>query len=185
MHPSTFNEKIQARKIFDNRPLFQLWADKMLVRQWVAERAAADLLPRLLHATTFSSHIPFDSLPERCVVKASHGSGWVHIERDGRHVDRDALIRKCDGWLDANYYEVAELLSSDVDFVRVDPYEAAGRIYFGEMTPSSGNGFNKFTPISYDRIFGSYWKSSSVRPSWIAGGHTPSADARHLGARPI
>ena len=57
--------------------------------------------------------------------------------------------------------KIAETLAGNIDFVRVDLYLVGGRVYFGEMTPSSGNGFNRFTPAFYDEIFGSFWKIPS------------------------
>ena len=43
LSPQTFNEKVQARKLFDRRPLFALWADKMAVRDWVAKIVGPDV----------------------------------------------------------------------------------------------------------------------------------------------
>ncbi|RYJ03391.1 MAG: hypothetical protein EON47_04210, partial [Acetobacteraceae bacterium] len=34
--PRTFNEKVNARKFFDHRPIFNTWVDKLAVRDWVA-----------------------------------------------------------------------------------------------------------------------------------------------------
>ncbi len=267
--PRTFNEKIQARKIFDRRRIFSVWADKALARSFVGDRLGHSLLPRLYWLTADPGNIPFDLLPRRYVVKATHGSGWVWVVKDGATVDRDALVATCRDWLRTNYYDlnqeplyrkvtpriiieefldngqgevpddfkfyvfggtvrfiqidlarfgehrraiydrnwnlvpvqltvqrycgivgrptrleemirVAEALAGDIDFVRVDLYEAAGRVYFGEMTPSSGNGFNKFTPEIYDDIFGSFWQSQrkltpKPRPAALL--------AQHVGAR--
>ncbi len=245
--PRTFNEKIQARKIFDRRPLFALWADKMAARDWVTGIIGASVLPELLHVTQDASTIPFDRLPYRYVIKASHGSGWVRIVRDGFSVDRNEVIAECNQWLSLNYshlnheriyrkikprimieeflendagdvpedlkfytfggkvhiiqidvgrfglhrrniydrnwnrlqvqltvpnypgeiepprmlkemIRVAEKLSRGIDFVRVDLYQTINGIRFGEMTPSSGNGLNRFAPAHFDRFMGSLWK---------------------------
>lgn len=42
--------------------------------------------------------------------------------------------------------------------VRVDLYNVDGKIYFGEMTFTNGNGFDKIVPDEYDEILGSLWK---------------------------
>lgn len=52
--------------------------------------------------------------------------------------------------------EMAETLSKNIPFVRVDFYEANGKIYFGELTLYPGNGFEEFTPESYDDLLGSW-----------------------------
>ena len=52
--------------------------------------------------------------------------------------------------------ELAESLSKDIPFLRVDFYEVNGKIYFGELTFFPGAGFEEFTPESYDELFGSW-----------------------------
>jgi len=52
----------------------------------------------------------------------------------------------------------SKLLSKDIIFVRVDFYEANGRLYFGELTFFPGSGFEEFTPESYDYLLGSWIK---------------------------
>ncbi len=52
--------------------------------------------------------------------------------------------------------ELAEVLSKDIPFVRVDFYEISGKIYFGELTFFPGSGFEAFQPYEYDEKLGSY-----------------------------
>lgn len=52
--------------------------------------------------------------------------------------------------------ELAEKLSKDIPFVRVDFYEIHGKIYFGELTFYPGAGFEEFNPEKYDEILGSW-----------------------------
>lgn len=52
--------------------------------------------------------------------------------------------------------ELAEKLSKDIPFVRVDFYEVNGKVYFGELTFFPGNGLEEFEPEEYDRILGDY-----------------------------
>lgn len=54
--------------------------------------------------------------------------------------------------------EVAESLSKDIPFVRVDLYEIKGKIYFGELTFFPGSGFEEFTPEEWDYKLGNYLK---------------------------
>jgi hypothetical protein len=46
--------------------------------------------------------------------------------------------------------EVAESLSEEFNFIRVDLYSIGERIYFGELTNFPGNGFVPFQPDSFD-----------------------------------
>ena len=50
--------------------------------------------------------------------------------------------------------ELAEKLSKNIPFVRVDFYEINDKVYFGELTFYPGCGFEKFTPEKYDKIIG-------------------------------
>lgn len=54
--------------------------------------------------------------------------------------------------------ELSLKLCSDFLFVRVDFYEANGRLYFGELTFSSHAGLMPPNPISYNKILGEYIK---------------------------
>ena len=51
---------------------------------------------------------------------------------------------------------LAEQLSKDIPFVRVDLYEINGKIYFGELTFFPGSGLEKFEPESGDYTLGSW-----------------------------
>jgi hypothetical protein len=56
----------------------------------------------------------------------------------------------------ARMIEIAEQLSMGVDFVRVDLYDVAGAIYFGELTNSPNKGLCPFRPTSLDAVFGAF-----------------------------
>ncbi len=50
--------------------------------------------------------------------------------------------------------KIAENLSSEFNYVRVDLYNINGKIYFGELTFTHGSGFESFFPEKYDLIYG-------------------------------
>ena len=52
--------------------------------------------------------------------------------------------------------ELAETLSKDIPFVRVDFYEVKGKIYFSELTFFPGSGFDEFSPEEWDYTMGSW-----------------------------
>jgi len=52
--------------------------------------------------------------------------------------------------------EIAEKLSSGLKHVRVDLYEANGKIYFSEFTFYNNSGFTPFEPEEWDEQFGNY-----------------------------
>lgn len=52
--------------------------------------------------------------------------------------------------------QLAEVLSKDIPFVRVDFYEINEKVYFGELTFFTGSGFTKFIPNEWDSKLGEY-----------------------------
>ena len=54
--------------------------------------------------------------------------------------------------------EIVKVLSEGFSHVRVDLYNVNGKIYFGEMTFTSGSGFAKITSHSADEMLGELWK---------------------------
>ena len=51
---------------------------------------------------------------------------------------------------------IAEVLSKNIPFVRIDLYLANHNIYFGEYTFFPASGFSNFYPDKWDFIFGEW-----------------------------
>ena len=70
--------------------------------------------------------------------------------------------------------EFAAKLSAGFSMVRVDFYLIGGKIYFEEMTFSSGNGFSLMTPDEWDYKLGALWPfDTSVRAQVLARSSRP------------
>jgi TupA-like ATPgrasp len=106
IRPQTFNEKVLHRMLFDRRPILTQVADKAGVRAFVEERLGRYFLPECYHLTADPETIPFDELPDKFVVKPTHGSSWVEIVTDKATLDRSALKEICRGWLRQSFYEI-------------------------------------------------------------------------------
>jgi TupA-like ATPgrasp len=242
VHPATFNEKTLYRILFDRRLVLRRVADKAAVRSYVESRLGPQVLPKLYCLTTRPETIPFDQLPDRFVVKPTHGSGWVQIVTDKSALDRGALIDTCNRWLNQSYYEItrewvykgiapqimvqeliddgseavpndyrlfvfdgtvelievnvgrlsrgrvrlftptweklapklggdvprpahlaemiaaARTLCGNLDFVRVDFYDTAERLYFGELTTSPECAMGRFLLEGLDGHLGGCWQ---------------------------
>jgi hypothetical protein len=104
--PQTFSEKIAHRKIFDRRPLLTLCADKYAVRDFVASRLGPDVLAELYYVTKNPAEIPFATLPDKFVIKPTHGSGWGYIVTDKSQIDVAKLMQECRAWLSQSFYEI-------------------------------------------------------------------------------
>lgn len=58
--------------------------------------------------------------------------------------------------------EIAEKLCEPFQFVRVDLYQANGKVYFGEMTFFPAGGAPDFVPDKYDEIVGNMWTIKKI-----------------------
>lgn len=74
----------------------------------------------------------------------------LHIISDCPPADRD--IPRPDNLNEM--LKVAEMLSEDFPFVRVDLYSVDGKVYFGELTFYPWSGYVQFTPDNVDFLFG-------------------------------
>ncbi len=105
--PATIGDKAAWRKINDRNPDFPILADKLRVRDFVAERlgqaAASALFPKLYQVIGRASDLDLAGLPGDLVIKANHASGWIIILREGSPVDADWVRRVCRHWLRRSY----------------------------------------------------------------------------------
>jgi hypothetical protein len=85
--PKSFSEKIVWKKLNDRNPLLPITADKLRVRKFLVqelgEEEAARILIPLLWSGRDPDEIPFETLPASYIVKATQGSGWNILVRNG------------------------------------------------------------------------------------------------------
>lgn len=102
-NPKTLTDKIQYRKIYDNNPLLAICSDKVLAKDYVAERIGSEyVIPTLWHGK---------SLPPRAqrnwarpyILKANHMSGGNTFIRPDDQVDWDAVEALADRWMKTSY----------------------------------------------------------------------------------
>lgn len=108
-NPSTFNEKICWKKVFDRNPLLPIVADKLKVRDYIREvlgaaEAESVLIP-LLQVVRDPSALDLESLPDQFVIKSNHGSGNNLLVRDKSQFDQTAFEFEAEKWLNAPYGE--------------------------------------------------------------------------------
>lgn len=96
-NPKTYNEKLQCVKLNYKHPLLTKLVDKYTVREFV-EQINPDLLPKLWWQGFDANEIPWDDLPDRFVLKVTHGSGYNIICTDKSKLDREDCIRKLNKW---------------------------------------------------------------------------------------
>jgi hypothetical protein len=75
------------------------------------------------------------------------------------HVEPHILIEEfIDDGNGAEMIAAAQILGREWDFIRVDFYDTAERLYFGEMTLTPNEGRVRFRPQQFDEYLGSLWK---------------------------
>lgn len=79
LQPKTFNEKLQAYKIYSKDKNWTNYVDKYEVRKIVSEKIGEEYLIPLLAEFDSPSEIDFDKFKEKCVFKVNHDSGGVCI----------------------------------------------------------------------------------------------------------
>ena len=103
--PKTFNEKLLYRKLFQRSKLLAeaSLVCKHEVRDYVKSRIGEEYLIPLITVIYDSKDFKLTNLPEKFIMKASHGSGWNYIVRDKQAESEAALKRLIAAWLSCNY----------------------------------------------------------------------------------
>ncbi|HXH33483.1 MAG TPA: ATP-grasp fold amidoligase family protein [Plantibacter sp.] len=73
--PKTFRDKVRYKMLRDHRPLIVAFADKVAVRDYVAEVIGRQYLPDVFAVLDDPETLASLELPDRYVVKPTHGSG--------------------------------------------------------------------------------------------------------------
>jgi hypothetical protein len=119
--PRSFNEKVFCRKLFVPHPLSVILGDKWAAREYVRKQCGRDdILNEVLYVGSDLEQIPFETLPDRFVIKATHGSGWNIIVRDKRQIDRSEIIATCRTWLKSNYSSASRNFS-ETHYDKINP----------------------------------------------------------------
>lgn len=242
--PQTFNEKLNYFKLMPLNSFHTMLADKVLVREYIANRIGEDYLVPAFGVYASPSQIIYEKLPDSFILKTNHGSGWNMICRNQSTFDKEKATKLFNRWLSFNAYylsrekqyknikplilceqlleydiydykffcfegepkfvqvdidrftnhkraffdmnwkqlpfsiryeisekkvlppdqlaemiEVAKILSSDINFCRIDLYIHHNKVYFGEITLIPGGGNEPFNPQEYDQEVGKYIQS--------------------------
>ena len=95
-HPKTFSEKLQWLKVYGFRPEYTKMVDKYAVKDYVASIIGEEHIIPTLGVWNRVEDIDWDSLPDRFVLKTTHGGGGggVVICKDKAKFDRKAAMTK-------------------------------------------------------------------------------------------
>lgn len=106
-NPTTWNEKIQWRKFNTKGEKFVRASDKLempnLVRELLGDGMCEGLFADILAQSHSADGIDYASLPDKYVIKPTHGSGWLRIVTPDHPATPDALAKQCERWLRRSY----------------------------------------------------------------------------------
>jgi len=102
-NPTTFDEKLLWLNLYWRHPLKTECADKYAVRGYADRLGLGALLPRLYGVYDSAQAIDFGSLPERYVLKCSHGCKCNLFCLGENGVDVAVARRSLERWLRTDY----------------------------------------------------------------------------------
>lgn len=117
IHPRKYTEFVVKILASLPVPLKTTCADKFAVRDYVKRKVGPDILNDIYGV--FNDYRSFrdslDQLPDKFVLKATHGSGWNYICKDKTKIDENLLHALAEHWLKSNfYYMTRELVYKDI-----------------------------------------------------------------------
>ena len=116
-HPKTLNEKILWLSLRGDTTLWTQLADKHAVREYIKGKGLAEILvPQYAHFSR-AEEIDFIPLPDKFVVKSTHGCGDALLVDDKSKLDISATIKRCEDLLKTPYGE----LEGGLHYMRMQP----------------------------------------------------------------
>jgi hypothetical protein len=103
-NPVTFNEKLQWIKLYDRKPEYNTYVDKYNVRDYIKQTLGEEYLIPLIGVYDTVDEIPWDDLPNKFVLKCTHGSGSNIVCKDKRTLDIEESKRKLKRWMKKNWF---------------------------------------------------------------------------------
>ncbi len=117
-NPKTFNEKIQWLKLYYHDPLMTKCADKVGVRDYIAEKIGSEYLIPIIGVYDSVDDIDWDKLPNKFVAKVNWGSGQNIICKDKAKLDINDAKQKLRQWMrpeSNHYYNFLEWVYKDIE----------------------------------------------------------------------
>jgi len=102
--PVTYSEKLQWLKLFDRNPEYSTYVDKYAVRSYINKVIGDQYLIPLLGVYDSVEEIKWGLLPNKFVLKCTHGSGSNIICTDKNKLDVQTSIMKLNKWMKKSWY---------------------------------------------------------------------------------
>ena len=101
--PKTFNEKIQRNKLFYRKKRHIIFADKIAVRNYVADKIGEDFLTKVYWTGKNLRDIEKEKLPKKFVIKSNHASSQIIFVKDKDNFDWEKANKEVKRWLDIDH----------------------------------------------------------------------------------
>ena len=102
--PIEFADKIQWLKLNYYKQDYQSYVDKYEVRTIVEEKVGAQYLNELIAVYDHVDAIDLNELPDKFVLKGTHGSGYNNIVKDKSQLDWNLAKSDLKKYLNTNYF---------------------------------------------------------------------------------
>ena len=102
--PKDFNQKIQWLKVFYRPAILSKLVDKYEVREYVNQKVGKQYLNELIAVYDRPGQVDFDTLPDKYVLKATHGYHFNLIVKDRSTLNKTKAKFLMHKWLSKNQY---------------------------------------------------------------------------------
>ena len=133
---------------------------RIMIEEYIEESNQRELVDYKIHIFNGKPKITLvckDRFSERGMTEDFFDNDWHHLDLKRPNHDNSKIEPTVPKNL-SKMFNLAEKLSKNTFFVRIDFYNLNGRIFFGEITFFPAAGFNKFVPEEWDYKLGSYLK---------------------------
>lgn len=103
-NPIFFNEKIQWLKVYDKNPDYPKYVDKYMVRNYIAEKIGNKYLISMIAVYENVEEIEWEKLPNKFVLKCTHGSHSNIICTDKNQLDIEKSKKMLNKWMLRSWY---------------------------------------------------------------------------------
>lgn len=108
-NPKEFNEKIEWYKVFYRPKILNQLVDKYAVRAFVENKIGIQYLNEIYGVYENAEDVPFDELPNKFAIKATHTSSHNLIVTDKKTLNKTKALKLFKKWLSKNqYYRIGQ-----------------------------------------------------------------------------
>lgn len=117
VNPIDLNEKIQYLSLRTDTSEWSRLSDKYAVREYVEECGLGHILNSLYGVWDCTLDIDFSKMPDKFVIKTTHGSGDAILVRDRTKADLEDIRKK----IDTTLHETYGLSEGNLHYSRIKP----------------------------------------------------------------